>query len=151
MDPHKKADINLVVPDREIRVVRIDFELRLDLRIFRAIVRHGDNPEIVGLGAPENSVGNLAGLFRPLPENHRTREKSRNFGRCKLTRSGLDSFLLRRRDALDQGPTGLWGRNSHGNGSRGKDSFRSGKNFIGRHENSSLNHSITGFSLSKTN
>ena len=42
VDPDEHAAIDFIVPDGQIRVVGIDLNFGIDLRIFGAIVRHRD-------------------------------------------------------------------------------------------------------------
>ena len=69
MHADEDAGLDLVAPNREVWVVRIDDFFRIDLRILRAIVRHGDDHNVRDLGGNfQHGLGLFNGMLVPGPE-----------------------------------------------------------------------------------
>src|SRR5713101_2793180 len=75
MHADEDAGFDLVAPNREVRMVRIDDLFRVDLRILRTIVRHGDDHDVRNLGSDlQHCLGLFNGMIVPGPEYQRSWE-----------------------------------------------------------------------------
>ena len=92
VDPDEETDIDLVFPDGEIRMVRVDFFLRDDLGILGTVVRHGDKfgRNSFRQGLDDFRLPNR--LFIPSPQHEWTGEN------CRIPR--LDQTACRFIDCL---------------------------------------------------
>src|SRR5687768_9853441 len=78
MDADKNTGFDLVAPDRQIRMVRIDDFFRVNFGILGSVIRHGNDHDIGNLCSDfKKSLGLFHGMIVPGPENHRPREKRR--------------------------------------------------------------------------
>jgi len=136
MHSHEEADVNLVVPDREVRVIGVDFRFRIDLWIFGAIVRHRDDLDSAFDRGFFDHLGHFGRLFIPFPQDLGTREKSGNFRCRKLSGSFFDRFILGNNTTFDVALAGIWQGNSHQGSGRWKKGFGTGKHAILGHSHS---------------
>src|SRR5438067_747874 len=77
MTMHADEDtvLDLVAPNRKVRMVRIDDLFWVDLRILWTIVRHGDDHDVRNLSSDlEHCLGLFNGMIVPGPEDQRSRE-----------------------------------------------------------------------------
>src|SRR5437016_3135936 len=75
MHADEDTGLDLVAPNRKVRMVRIDDLFRVDLRILRTIVRHGDDHDVRNLSSDfEHCLGLFNGMIVPGPEYQRSRE-----------------------------------------------------------------------------
>ena len=86
VDTHKHANIYFIMPNGQVGMVWIDLNFRIDLWIFGAVIRHGNQPCREGFCQGSNGCSLFGRFFVPLPQNQGTWENGRNFCSQKLSR-----------------------------------------------------------------
>jgi hypothetical protein len=133
---HEKADVDLVVPDREVRMIGVDFCFRIDFGIFWAIVGHRDDLDSAFDRCFLDHLGHFGRLFIPFPQNLGTREKGGNFRCRQFSGSFFDRFILGNNTAFDVALARIRQGNPHQGGGRRKKGFGTGKYAILGHSHS---------------
>ncbi len=92
---HKQAHVDPVLPDGQIRVVRIDLPLRHDLRILGAVIGHRNELRRNSLRQRFDRFSLAHRLLIPGPEDQRAREDRRILGLDQAASRFIDRLLLR--------------------------------------------------------
>ena len=87
MHANKHAAVDFVMPDGQIRMIRVDLDFWVDFWILGAVIGHGDEHRFLArLNAFDESIkempnrcGFLSGLFVPCPQHERAWENCRYF------------------------------------------------------------------------
>jgi hypothetical protein len=121
MHTDEHAAIDLVVPDRQVGVVGIDFNFGIDFGIFRSVVRHGDEHRLLArldalfqsIEKVSNRCRLLGRFFIPGPEDERTGKNRGNFRHQELFGRFFKGFLFGDDHAVDVGFARIGQVNTH--------------------------------------